>query len=156
MLLLEVLMRNNDKCFVSERIIMFSNITELAIIVSVSGINHQKAEMHTRTATAPHVQARCSDRHQHSGAGRGGRGAVPAARHSQPLTHPTGFQIQTCKKQCFTGFGTKCTGDAYMKNIDAYILCYLLLLLILLKNTPTRKHFHIVSDKYKYTIQRLL
>ena len=46
------------------------------------------------------------------GAGRGGRGAVPAARHSQPLTHPTGFQIQTCK-QCFTRFGTECTGDDY-------------------------------------------
>ena len=46
MLLIEVLMRNNDKCFVSERIIMFSNIMELVILVSVSGINHQKAEMH--------------------------------------------------------------------------------------------------------------
>ena len=52
---------------------MFSNIMELVILVSVSGINHQKAEMHTRTATAPHVQARCSDRQQHSGPGRGGR-----------------------------------------------------------------------------------
>ena len=46
MLLLEVLMRNNDKCFVSVKIIMFSNIMELVIMVSVSGINHQKAEMH--------------------------------------------------------------------------------------------------------------
>ena len=85
MLLVEDLMRNNDKCFVSERIIMFSNITELAIIVSVSGINHQKAEMHTRTATAPHVQARCSDRHQHSGAGRGGAGRAWRGASSSAL-----------------------------------------------------------------------
>ena len=48
MLLIEVLMRNIDKCFVSVKIIMFSNIMELVIVilVSVSGINHQKAEMH--------------------------------------------------------------------------------------------------------------
>ena len=87
MLLLEVLMRNIDKCFVSVKIIMFSNIMELVIVilVSVSGINHQKAEMHTRTATAPHVQARCSDRQQHSGAGRGGAGRAWRGASSSAL-----------------------------------------------------------------------
>ena len=87
MLQLEVLMRNIDKCFVSVKIIMFSNITELVIVilVSVSGINHQKAEMHTRTATAPHVQARCSDRQQHSGAGRGGAGRAWRGASSSAL-----------------------------------------------------------------------